>query len=321
MRKRFLTALALICFLFSMSALSAKAEQPDWMEMTDEEAKALEQSGESLLAPDYPVPAYVEYLLKIAANELGYEEQRGNVTKYGIWVGDPSAEWCAEYLCWCVDQVDQQYQTNLLNNIYPKYSGTNIGLRWFLKQGRYIARKGTVPDYGSQWLIGHEETIEKNSYVPQPGDWMFFSTIASGDTTHVAMVEFCTKKTDGTVRVHVLEGNKPNKVQRASYAIDDDTILGYGTVYDLADIVLRQGQEGKKVRALQQLLCDVGMLDEKYVDGKYGQHTADAIRAFQKMTDKTTTGIANHHTQIALQQYAREYYLLHPEFWTVDGSD
>lgn len=309
----------LLALLTLVSA--ARAEELSWTRLSDEETQTLAQAGETVLSPDYPVSDYVVYLLKTAKNELGYQEQRGNVTKYGTWAGNPTAEWCAEYLCWCVAQVDQEYGTQLLTRVYPKYSGTNVGLNWFLRQGRYIARKGTVPEYGSQWFKGHEENMEKDSYIPQPGDWMFFSTVSSGDTTHVAMVEFCTKTADGSVRVHALEGNRPDRVQQASYALDDKTILGYGTVYDLADIVLRQGQTGEKVRALQQQLADIGLLDQTYVDGKYGQHTADAVRVFQKQTGKETTGIANHHTQLALAESAKEYYRTHPEFWAVDEGE
>lgn len=318
MTEKILSVLFILLIVLCSAALAE--DNIYWTKLDESELQTLEKAGETVLAPDYSVPSHVICLLEVAKAELGYTEQRGNVTKYGTWAGDPQAEWCAEYLCWCVDQTDQKYGYNLLNQVYPKYSGTNIGLRWFLRQGRYIARKGTVPDYGSQWLIGHEENMEKNSYVPQPGDWMFFSSLASGDTTHVAMVEYCTVKADGSVRVHVLEGNRPDKVQQYTYRLDDEKILGYGTVYDLADIVLRQGQEGVKVTALQQLLCDIGLLDASYVDGRYGQHTADAVRAFQKMENVQETGIANHHTQLALQKYALEYYKTHPDFYAVDET-
>ena len=292
-----------------------------WTEISEEESALLQQKGEEIIEPEETLPDYVVWLIGVAKGELGYTEQRNGYTKYGAWAGDEKAEWCAEFLCWCVNQVDETHGTSLLTNIYPKYSGTNVGLKWFLKEGRYIARKGTVPDWGSEWFIGEEEKMEANSYIPRPGDWMFFSTLASGDTTHVAMVEYCTKKQDGTVMVHVLEGNRPDKVQQASYLISDSTILGYGTVFDLADIVLRQGQEGKKVEQLQGYLRDIGLLEAQYVTGKYGQHTADAVRAFQKIEGAEQTGIANHHTQLALQKYVREWYLTHGEYFAVQEDD
>ncbi len=309
---------ALMCCLLAFSFPAYAENTAPWTTLSPSDLAALTEAGEEIIAPEYDVPDHVEWLLDIARAELGYTEQRGNVTKYGIWAGDPAAEWCAEYLCWCVNQVDERHGTQLLTTVYPKYSSRNVGMRWFLKEGRYIARRGTVADYGSQWYIGSEETMEKNSYIPQPGDWIFFSSGSNGDTTHVAMVEFCTRLSDGSVYVHVLEGNKPDKVQTHSYRLEEETILGYGTVYDLADIVLRQGQQGKKVTALQQLLCDIGLLDASHVTGTYGAATTEAVKTFQKMRGKTATGIANHHTQLALQQYVKEYYLTHSEFWAVD---
>ena len=83
---------------------------------------------EEQLAPAYPVPQYVQWLLEVAQGELGYTEGRDQYTKYGEWAGNPYAEWCAEFLCWCVDQVDQQHGTHLLTTAYPRYSGMNTGM-------------------------------------------------------------------------------------------------------------------------------------------------------------------------------------------------
>lgn len=275
--------------------------------------------GEQRLAPEWPVPDYVKKLLSVAAEELGYTEKRDGTTKYGQWVNDPQAQWCAEYLCWSVDQTDKRYETGLLKTIYPLYSATNTGLNWFLREGRYVARKGFVNGWGSQWLTGSDTAMEPNSYVPQPGDWMFFSYTPSGDTTHVAMVEYCTKDAAG-VKVHVLEGNNPDKVQRAQYDIGDWRILGYGTVHDVADLVLRSGNEGKKVRSLQEKLNLVGLLAAESVTGLYGQNTADAVRGFQIEKGLTPTGIANRATQRQLDAHVEQWKNSHNEYWIVDDG-
>lgn len=273
----------------------------------------------SKIEPEWPVPDYVTKLLSVAAQEVGYTEKRDGTTKYGQWVNDPQAEWCAEYLCWSVDQTDQRYGTGLLKTIYPLYGATNTGLRWFLREGRYVARKGFVNGWGSQWFKGSGTAMESDSYVPQPGDWVFFSYTPSGDTTHVAMVEYCTKDADG-IKVHVLEGNNPDKVQRAQYAISDWRILGYGTVHDVADLVLRGGNEGKKVRSLQEKLNLVGLLGAEAVTGLYGQKTADAVRSFQIEHDLTPTGIANRDTQRQLDQYVEQWKDSHNEYWIVEDG-
>ena len=164
--KRMLTGLIIAFLLLTLAAYA--------------EEQGLEESAEDVIPPAYPVYDYVEYLLDVARGELGEgEDARGN-TKYGTWAGQPDAEWCAEFLCWCVNRVDELYGTNLLKNTYPLYSSTNVGRNWFIRNGRYIARKGNVPDWGTQWFSDTHKKIEKNEYIPQPGDWMFFSVYASG---------------------------------------------------------------------------------------------------------------------------------------------
>lgn len=277
----------LVCMLLSMGAMAE----------------------ETVLAPEYPVPEYVEKLLDVARGELGYVEASNGYTKYGDWAGDPKAEWCAEFLCWCVNQVDVQYGTSLLNQVYPLYSGSNTGLRWFLKAGRYVSRTGHVLDWGSQWYIGEEATLASGSYVPQPGDWVFYS-VDGENTSHVALVEYCTKDENGVITAHVIEGNMPDRVQRNSHVLTDWRVLGYGTVYNLVDTVLRSGCESVKVTQLQEKLNYLGYLDAQYITGMYGPSTAQAVAAFQQDTGKVPTGIANHHTQLTLAQMYDEVYWL-----------
>lgn len=270
------------------------------------------------IPPKYPVPEYVTALLDVAVKELGYQEMAG-VTKYGQWAGDPKAEWCAEFLCWSVAKVDEQLGTNLLHNAYPYYGGTNTGRDWFIKQGRYVARTGFIAGWGTQWYTDSGEIIEKNGYVPQPGDWMFLGYFGDGNTSHVAMVEKCVQEANG-IMVHVLEGNNPDRVQRATYPLDDWRIMGYGTVHDVADLVLRMGNAGLKVKALQERLILIGLLEEGGETATYNQRTSDAVKDFQQMHGFTTTGIANHQTQRALLDYVAAWRTDHAEYWTVDGS-
>lgn len=269
------------------------------------------------IAPDYPIREDVGLLLNIARQELGYAEQGGK-TKYGEWAGDPSAEWCAEFLCWAVDQADQSLESPMLNVLYPNYGANNTGRDWFIRQGRYIARKGIVPDWGTQWYKGSETSMERNSYVPQPGDWVFFSYNATGDTSHVAMVEQCLRLPDGSILVQVIEGNNPSAVARAQYPLTDWRIQGYGTVRDLADMVLRMGAQGAKVSALQAKLRDIGLLQEGDVTGLYNQRTSDALKVFQHQENLRPNGIANQQTQLLLEAYHARYRQEHVHFWIVD---
>ena len=271
--------------------------------------------------PEWPVPDYVERLLQVASEEIGYTEDHGR-TKYGTWAGDPAAQWCAEFLCWCVDQVDQRWNTSLLRNIYPFYTSSNTGLRWFLHAGRYVVRKGKVECWGYEWLNGSSTFIRSGDYVPQPGDWIFFNWAGGTDTQHVAMVEYCTRSTtSGRILIHVIEGNNPAAVARAEYDLNDPGILGYGTVHDVADITMCFGNQGEKVRILQERLSYLGYLDPSLVTGRFGDSTAEAVRAFQADRGLAAGGIANMKTQQLLEKEYLSRYEKDPDIWSVVDED
>ena len=278
-------------------------------------------SEDTVIPPAYPVADEVSKLLEVASAEVGYHEGEHGRTKYGEWVGDPYAQWCAEFLCWCVDQTDQRYGTHLLNNKYPMYSGQNTGRNWFIKQGRYVVRKGQVEGWGYEWLIGAKYFITSGSYIPQPGDWVFFTWTNTQDTDHVAMVEYCTKDDAGNVKIHVIEGNNPSSVQRNEYDLNYNRILGYGTYHDVADITMRFGNEGEKVKQLQDKLVYLKLLDPQYATGRFGNNTFDAIRAFQQSHGLSPSGIANIKTQLLLEDEYEKTVFADPDTWTVIDED
>ncbi|MBR6572011.1 MAG: CHAP domain-containing protein [Clostridia bacterium] len=265
------------------------------------------------------LPDFVPQLLAVAQNELGYVEGGNNYSKYGEWSGDPNAAWCAEFICWCVAQLDQQQGSQLLTTVYPRYSGQNTGRDWFIRRGRFVYRKGYCPDWGYQWMKGSDHYLTKNEYIPRPGDLMFFSYNAEGDTEHVALVEYCTRDEFGEVYVHVIEGNNPDRVQRKSYPLDNSQVLGFGLCEDLADTTLRFGNEGDKVLDLQIILCEMGLLDERHKTGIYGNNTRDAVSEFQKqhLPHRTPAGVADRETQQMIQTVYNQWILESPDTWLV----
>lgn len=276
---------------------------------------------DEVIAPAWEVPDYVTWLLEVAGNEVGYTEGAHGYTKYGEWAGDPYAQWCAEFLCWCVDQVDQQHGTSLLKNTYPLYSGQNTGRSWFITQGRYIVRWGNLEDWGYQWMQGDDEYITTGTYIPQPGDWVFFTWTEDRDTDHVAMVEYCTRDADGNVNVHVIEGNTPVAVKRTVYPLTYTRILGYGTVHDVAEVTMRYGNSGTKVRQLQEKLAYLGYLDESKVNGTFGTATVDAVKSFQHNEGLKEHGIANKTMQDALKKRYDAAVDADPATWQVVDDD
>lgn len=297
-KKSFPLFLLLILFLFSAARAEEKRIDPAW-----------------------PVPDYVDHLLQVASEEVGYTEDHGR-TKYGAWAGDPAAQWCAEFQCWCVDQVDQRWGASLLRNVYPFYTSSNTGKNWFIRAGRYVVRKGRVEGWGYEWLKGSSTFIRSGDYIPQPGDWVFFNWGGGSDTEHVALVEFCTRDTySGEVLIHVIEGNKPSAVARDTYGLNDPAILGYGTVHDVADITMCFGNQGEKVRLLQEKLSYLGFLDPSLVTGHFGDGTAEAVRAYQSARGLQVNGIANMKTQQLLESEYVSRYENDPDIWAVVDDD
>ena len=267
-------------------------------------------------------PDFARDLLALAAQEIGYVEGANNFSKYGEWSGDPNAAWCAEFICWCVDQLDQQQGTQLLDTVYPNYSGQNTGRDWFIRRGRFVYRKGNCPDWGYQWLKGSDHYLRKNEYIPQPGDLMFFSYNEAGDTEHVALVESTSADEYGQVLIHVIEGNNPDRVQRNTYPLDDSQVLGFGLCQDLADTTMRFGNEGDKVLALQQTLCRLGFLKERHMTGVYGSNTRKAVSDFQQafLPQRTASGIADRETQQAMEAELIRALDEAPETWLVQDE-
>ena len=217
-----------------------------------------------------------------------------------------------------MDQVDQRWNTSLLRNVYPFYTSSNTGLRWFLRAGRYVVRKGKVEGWGYQWLKGQSSFIRSGDYVPQPGDWVFFNWSGGTDTQHVAMVEYCSRDLNtAKISVHVIEGNNPDSVKRNIYELNSLSIMGYGTVHDVADITMSFGNQGETVRILQERLSYLGYLNSENISGRFGDSTAEGLRAWQSDHGLTANGIANMKTQQLLEEEYTTRYASDPGVWSV----
>ena len=183
--------------------------------------------------------------------------------------GDANAEWCAEFICWCVDRVDQRYGTNLLAWSIPTTAARTPGETGSSSGAASSTAKGNCPDQGYQWLLGSDHLLQKNEYIPARATWCSSATTRPGIPEHVALVEYCTRDAEGNV-IHVIEGNNPSSVQRNSYAQQQPgaglwRVRGVGTT-------MRYGNRGDKVLWLQQALHTLGYLEEKHLTGAFGQH-------------------------------------------------
>ena len=243
-------------------------------------------------------------LLKVAQEELGYVEgPLSDESKYGEWFSHNRCAWCAEFLTWCVDQVDQRYGLDLLENLYPRYGGPSTGAPFFIEKGRFISDNGKLPTQEKQWLIGSSSYLKANTYIPHEGDyiWFYYHNRSTG-TDHVAIVEGVSQEEDGAITVHVIEGNNPDRVQRAVYDLTDKRIYGYGTPVKRAYSNLRLYNNGADVLALQQDMIALGYyeLEEGY-EGYFTEVLVQAVKQLQRDCGLKATGIVDMETRSAME--------------------
>ena len=63
---------------------------------------------------------------------------------------------------------------------------------------------------------------------------------------------------------------------------------------------MRKGNEGNKVRALQNKLVALNLLSNGSISGKFDASTEDSIKHFQMNNQLPVTGIADKETQLLL---------------------
>ena len=171
-------------------------------------------------------------------NANGYDGETGgstNYTEYGYYMGltgGSSHAWCAAFCSWCfyaaeVTDVDGYYYDTGSGNIWadtyvPAWSS------YLIDQGRYKAAYQFRNSYSY---------LYDASYVPQPGDLVFFYT-ASGDYPgwegHIGLVAY----SDGTY-VYTLEGNTSSQDGVESegggmffkkYSLTSSSLVGFGSM-------------------------------------------------------------------------------------------
>jgi hypothetical protein len=126
--------------------------------------------------------------------------QIGNVNgePYWSWYGfDSRVAWCATFVSWCANECGY-----IDAGIIPKFAACQSqGIPWFKDRGLW----------------------QDPSYIPAPGDIIFFDWEQDGDSDHVGIVEYV----EGEV-VYTVEGNTSNSVARRSYRLDSAVVVGYG---------------------------------------------------------------------------------------------
>ena len=254
-------------------------------------------------------------LLKVAQEEIGYVEgPLPDESKYGTWFNGGRVAWCAEFITWCVDQVDKRYGTELLGKLYPMYGGSKDGAPFFMEKGRFISDTGQLPTREKQWIFGSDHYLKANEYIPHPGDyiWFYYYSRKQG-TDHVALVEGVSRDAKGNIQVHVIEGNNPDRVQRAVYPLTYKGIYGFGTPVKRAYSNLRLYNQNDDVVDLQKSLAELGYYQQE--EGRAGQFTKDlkaAVQKLQKAYGISPTGIVDMKTRAVLDNDPAPYVVAEP---------
>lgn len=266
----FLSALVPVCLAEAPSGRTWVPTE-EWVPPVIDETDALENAPWLLV-------------LKTAQEEIGYVEGPNNKSKYGKWIGDEYCAWCAEFLTWCVNETDQRYGTSLMNNVFPHYGHPKDGAPWFLERERFISAHSRVPATDERmWLNGADTYLENHEYIPDPGDYMWFSYYnPKKGTDHVAIVEGVSQDPDGSLLIHVIEGNNPDRVQRAVYGAADGRIYGFGTPVRKATRSLRLCSRGDDCPVINRYLFLQGYLNERQVIEEITENSVKALKQYQK---------------------------------------
>lgn len=142
-------------------------------------------------------------IIGFAKTQVGYAESGTNNTYFGKWFGLNYNPWCAMFVSWCAAKA------GVPKSKLPRLASADRS--WAKSQGVY-----------------HKSKYRGGNYTPKKGDLIYFSWSGRDWADHIGMVSG-TKTVSGTKYVCTIEGNKHDKVVKASYPLNNRFILGYAS--------------------------------------------------------------------------------------------
>ena len=125
----------------------------------------------------------------------------------------PSTPWCACFLSWAADKMRGSLRAA------PRFADVDDGMAWF--QNAVWGSREAPGDLGQEWHGRDEE----GTYLPIPGDFVFFDWSGGRDPDHVGAVLMVKDNI-----LYTIEGNSRGVAAVRTYALNDPAIVGYGVL-------------------------------------------------------------------------------------------
>lgn len=144
-------------------------------------------------------------IIKIARQEIGYIEEKGNMTKYGEWFGFDGVAWCGIFVSW----VYWMAGVPLGKIGFSKgFAGCATAVAHFLKLEK---------EHPGKWITNE----------PEQGDIVFFDFDGNGSWDHVGLFDEWINKAKGTFES--VEGNTSDRSANNGGMVMERVRYGIGT--------------------------------------------------------------------------------------------
>lgn len=175
-----------------------------------------ESESEQLLPPeseDGSLETFVDWAIWYGWQEPTFPVREDGSTVYGELFDDPYAQWCTEFLLYCLQKAEDRLGTSYLDSVYPWYPyAYSCGL----------------------WFKAYYHYFDAGTYTPERGDMVFFDSYGIGYPDHVGMVTDVVYEEDGKAQIITMEGNIPTdevpQIRSRQMDADDEIIVGYGSI-------------------------------------------------------------------------------------------
>ena len=145
-----------------------------------------------------------------------------------IYFNGYGGKWCHRFADWLA------MNAGMPKEMIPNASNCGKGIAWFATNQNSVGfyfksvehKKRMLRAYSTLKELPQELTEAEVTYIPQPGDYVYFrwkNAAGSVNVSHVGIVAAVTAE-------HIItwEGNAGKKVAQRTYLLHDTQILGYG---------------------------------------------------------------------------------------------